>query len=183
MNRFFPLKQLQDTLMSPLEDDSATRRAPFGQISQELRNELELISTPGGRIRDLMNQHFNKTLMILWVILIVISSYASGFFKLNIFVMGSLLSYVLWNVMKRMRQREERMYIAQLHHLYRSVTMNADFEDAEWINTILVHLWSVLEPVLSQKIVEALQPILNQVKFKQYVKEKKREREEREGET
>jgi Ca2+-dependent lipid-binding protein len=117
------------------------------------------------------------------VILIVISSYASGFFKLNIFVMGSLLSYVLWNVMKRMRQREERMYIAQLHHLYRSVTMNADFEDAEWINTILVHLWSVLEPVLSQKIVEALQPILNQVKFKQYVKEKKREREEREGET
>jgi Ca2+-dependent lipid-binding protein len=158
-------KQGGETVSIAPSDSNLQKSVANNQSDRELRQELELFSTPGGRIKYLMSEHINRALLIAWVMIVITLSYAAGSFRLNVTLITPLFSYVLWSVMMIIRRREKQRYLAQLRDIYRSATMNTDFEDANWMNTTLSRMWGIFEPVLCRKISEALQPILEQAKF------------------
>ena len=142
---------------------------------QKVLDRAEYMETVGGRIRELVIGYANTRLLMIWLVLVVLLAYVAGLFGIRLVFVIPLLTYLLWNILSMSYKREQIKYTSHLHNMYRFATMNTDFETADSINTALMRIWNVLEPVLSSKLIEALQPILGHVKFGQFVSDSSRQ--------
>jgi Ca2+-dependent lipid-binding protein len=140
---------------------------------EDLLDETEKITNSAdalvNRVRDRATLYANRAFFMFLAAVVIVLSYGAGFFRFKILFVVPLLVYTIWSIFQGMQEREHVRYTAHLHQVYRSATMNTDFEAAQWINTALARVWNVFEPVISARIIAEVQPVFDNLKFAQFV--------------